>query len=145
MLILGALLLLAQVEAGPAFEAEDSPRDPCSPLEVYSSQEKGKGAVFSATEILDLRFRAQLRKELEGPHTLQFKVYTPRGYLYQTLVVPLSVEPGAKPRSQPREVSTTLPVAGTAIVANSLYGRWTVAPYLDGKSCGRPKAFTLKQ
>ena len=43
-------------------------------------------------------------------------------------------------------VSATLPVAGTSITLSSLYGRWTVQPYLDGQPapCGPASRFTIR-
>jgi hypothetical protein len=42
-------------------------------------------------------------------------------------------------------VVATLPVAGTSIVAASLFGRWRVDAHLDGAvdSCGTPAFFRL--
>lgn len=44
-------------------------------------------------------------------------------------------------------VSTRLPVAGTSIMASSLYGNWKVVPHLDGnlKACGPAGAFSITQ
>ena len=44
-------------------------------------------------------------------------------------------------------VSTRLPVAGTSIMASSLYGKWKVVPHLDGslKACGAAAAFSITQ
>ena len=58
----------------------------------------------------------------------------------QILTVPITGTGG-----QPPELSVTLPVAGTAIMSNSLYGRWTVEPFLDGASCGITRSFVLHQ
>lgn len=46
-----------------------------------------------------------------------------------------------------RRVSATLPVAGTSIVASSLYGRWTAVAFLDGsmESCGPAARFVITQ
>jgi hypothetical protein len=134
MLILGALVLLAQAETGSLS------RSPCQPVQVSSLHREGQRAVFSATRILDLKLSTRVRRQLEGPHTLQIKVFTPRGYPYQILTVPFTETSG-----QPQELSATLPVAGTAIMANSLYGRWTVEPFLDGASCGVTRSFLLRQ
>jgi len=146
MLMLGALVLLAQAETGSIRQGVggggDSPRRPCLPVQV-SSPPLGQRAVFSATEILDLKLSTQLRRHLEGPHVLQIKVFTPRGYPYQTLSVPFTGSPLGTP-APPQELSATLPVAGTAIMANSLYGRWTVEPFLDGASCGVTRSFVLR-
>jgi hypothetical protein len=144
MLILGALVLLAQAETGSIRQGVggggDSPRRPCLPVHVSSPQREGPRAAFSATEILDLRLSTRLRRQLQGSHVLQIKVVTPRGYAYQILTVPFTATSG-----QPQELSATLPVAGTAIMANSLYGRWTVEPFLDGASCGVTRSFLLHQ
>jgi hypothetical protein len=70
------------------------------------------------------------------------KVLTPNGHLYDTLVPePVHVEKARAPE-RPR-LRARLPVAGTSIVTSSLYGRWSVVPYLgaDGDACGRPLAF----
>ena len=144
MLILGALVFLAQAETGSIRQGVggggDSPRRPCLPVQVSSPQRDGQRGTFSATEILDLKLSTRVRRGLEGAHVLQIKVFTPRGYAYQILTVPITGTGGPA-----QELSATLPVAGTAITANSLYGRWTVEPFLDGASCGSPRAFTLRQ
>jgi len=138
MLILGALVLLAQADL------TESTRGPCQTVQVSSPQQDTARAVFSASEVLDLKLSTRVRRGLEGAHVLQIKVFTPRGYAYQTLTVPFTVpRPGTQ--GPLPELVATLPVAGTAIVANSLYGRWTVQPFLDGASCGSPRAFTLRQ
>jgi len=146
MLILGALVLLAQAETGSIRQGVegggDSPRRLCQPVQVSSPQRDGQRPSFSATEVLDLRLSTQLRRSLEGPHVLQIKVFTPRGYTYQILTLPFA-SPGTSNRLQ--ELSATLPVAGTAITSNSLYGRWTVEPFLDGASCGVTRSFVLNQ
>jgi hypothetical protein len=144
MLTLGALVLLAQAETGSIRQGVggggDSPRRPCLPVQVSSPQREGQRGTFSATEILDLRLSTQLRRQLQGSHVLQIKVFTPRGYAYQILTVPFTGTSG-----QLQELSATLPVAGTAIMSNSLYGRWTVEPFLDGASCGVTRSFLLRQ
>ena len=137
MLILGALVLLAQAEGGSIS------RRPCQPVQVSSPRQEGQRAAFSATEVLDLKLSTRVRRQAEGPHVLQIKVFTPRGYPYQTLSVPFTGSPLGTP-APPQELSATLPVAGTAIMANSLYGRWTVEPFLDGASCGVTRSFVLR-
>lgn len=44
-------------------------------------------------------------------------------------------------------VSARLPVAGTSIMASSLYGKWKVVPHLDGslKACGAATVFSITQ
>jgi len=135
------------------------PRDPVD-LVVTSPQAplQSAPAPFQATQVIDLEFSAGFRARLRGPHLLEFKVYTPNGKLYQTLVAPFT---GEFPRREGRRVDgfpeplpeqgmrervdrrhpsfrpglfhliATLPVAGTWIVTNSLYGQWRVDAYLD--------------
>jgi len=44
------------------------------------------------------------------------------------------------------ELSARLPVAGTSITLSSLYGTWSVQPYLDGRPepCGPATRFTIR-
>jgi hypothetical protein len=109
-------------------------------------------ATFQATKILDVEMTAVFARALAGEHVLELKTYTPRGHLYQVLTVPFT---GASakarrpafrrvrgyPRPLPERVlrrgpagflvSAQMPVGGTWIVTNSLYGRWRVDAYLD--------------
>ncbi|MCU0479571.1 MAG: hypothetical protein MUE92_12685 [Chloroflexi bacterium] len=45
------------------------------------------------------------------------------------------------------EVASRLPVAGTSITTSSLFGRWSVEPYLDGQAtpCGPAVRFTIQE
>lgn len=45
------------------------------------------------------------------------------------------------------QVSARLPVAGTSITLGSLFGRWTVVPYLDDEAapCGRSRRFVIRK
>ena len=45
------------------------------------------------------------------------------------------------------QVSARLPVAGTSITLGSLFGRWTVVPYLDDATapCGRAQRFVIRK
>src|SRR5262249_2771504 len=127
---------------------------------------------FSVTKIIDLRFTAVVRGA-PGHGVLRFKVFTPGGFLYQSLAAPFVVqqgggheqipsqvvegfppparEQGAQPASPDDHtrhlVSASLPVAGTLIATNGLYGRWRVEPWLDGSRapCGSGKAFVVTQ
>jgi hypothetical protein len=47
-----------------------------------------RNLTYSSRQILDLRFQARLRQDLQGDHLMQFKVLTPGGFLYQVLTVP---------------------------------------------------------
>jgi hypothetical protein len=135
-----------------------------------STERKGRFTpTFSATRILDLRLDTVIGATVQGSHLLQLKLYTPKGHLYQVLSVPFTVAAGdeARPaakrwvdgypepldeqRAKPidhlgtarRGVSATLPVAGTSIMTNSLYGQWMVEPYLDDERCGAARTFVI--
>jgi len=45
------------------------------------------------------------------------------------------------------QVTARLPVAGTSITLGSLFGRWTVVPYLDDENgpCGRARKFVIRK
>jgi hypothetical protein len=168
MLMIGALVALAQV-AAPDASAGRKPRPECVAVRVTSPQQttnRGGSGSFSATQILDIRFGTLLRRELPGPHVLALKVFTPRGHLYQTLTVPFKaagqsqgermVDGYPRPMREQEtravseqgfvgfEISATLPVGGTAIMSNSLYGEWRVEPHLDGASCGNEARFEIR-
>jgi hypothetical protein len=108
---------------------------------------KKKLPTFSASTILDLKLEASVK----GEHQVEFKVYTPKGHLYQSLAATMSV-PAKKDGRRPREAkkgtaSATLPVAGTTIVNSSLYGEWRVEAFLDGErevACAKPLSFVIE-
>ncbi len=108
---------------------------------------KKKLPTFSASAILDLKLEATVK----GQHQLEFKVYTPKGHLYQSLAATMSA-PAAKDGRRHRETkkdsaSATLPVAGTTIVNSSLYGEWKVEAFLDGvreMACAKPVSFVIE-
>ncbi len=142
---------------------------------------------FSARKTLDLQLRTQLKggSGLSGNHLLHLKLYTPRGYLYQTITVPFHRQPRQAERRKaerrnrealdfepsrvvpgfPRvldvqrtkrvregekrfdQVTARLPVAGTSITLGSLFGRWTVVPFLDDGTapCGRSRRFVIRE
>jgi hypothetical protein len=82
-------------------------------------------------------------------HTVHFRVYTPNGHLYQDLSARFAVEEaaeGAKSRKPQRpRVGARLPVGGTSITTNSLYGKWRVVPSLDDETrpCASATAFKI--
>jgi len=108
-------------------------------------ERKRASSVFSATEIVDLRFDVTFPTLAPGEHKLELQVLTPRGHLYQSLVVPFVRGPAGRERF--KQVTAPLPVAGTSIMTSSLYGRWRVVPYVDSlrTSCAAPQSFTLKR
>jgi len=151
MLLTSAALVLAQVTAGGSLgvPGEDLSRGVSCVVGVSSSQSRSeqRGGIpsFSAARILDLRFRALLSR-VHGPQILHLKVFTPRGYLYQTLTVPFGPHETRRAGEPLRfQVSATLPVAGTTIMTDGLYGQWKVEPWLDGSAtpCGVAKAFVI--
>ncbi len=166
VLIVAVALLLA---AAPAMAQKGA--DLCAKVVVSNSAGAPQlaGGSFSARKVEDLRFSVLFLSEVEGDHLLELKVWTPRGHLYETLTAPISsrAAEGAQrvvpnyPR--PLEVQVlervvtregtffatglTFPVGGTAIVANSLYGRWRVDVLLDGQpmACEVVNAFVLTE
>jgi hypothetical protein len=82
---------------------------------------------FSAVRTLDIELRSRLRQTGERHARLEFRLYTPKGHLYQKL------RAETVPNGVPARFGTaSLPTAGTTIVNSSLYGRWRVEPHLDG-------------
>jgi hypothetical protein len=107
---------------------------------------------FSAAEVLDLEFQIVVpaNTSLAG-RPLELKLFTPKGHLYQTLAVPAaSTASGTAgtPKRRPRYQTLTarLPVAGTTIVNNSLYGTWKAEAYLEGErtACAKARSFIIK-
>jgi hypothetical protein len=129
---------------------------------------------FSTRTVLDLEFQTRLERAYHGDHVLQLKVFTPSGFLYQELSVPFTwPKPGrGRPKGKPEpvshagpsyptvqavggaassrshrraELSARLPVSGTSITMSTLYGRWSVQAFLDGKPrpCSPVRYFTI--
>ena len=176
-MLLPALLAASQLAALPPPSSRV-----CSAVEVVAPAQKKatKKKRFSARETLDLQLRTYLKssRRVSGDHLLHLKVYTPRGYLYQTITVPFYRKPlqSEKPRPEDLEyepvrvvpgfpraldvqkttrvrlgrkrydrVMARLPVAGTSITLGSLFGRWTVVPFLDDGTapCGQSRYFKI--
>ena len=177
--ILPALLAASQLAALPAPTSRV-----CSAVDVVAPDQETatRNNGFSAKETLDLELRTYLRsvRKISGEHLLHLKLYTPRGYLYQTITVPFHSKPrrAERPRRDaleyqpsrvvpgfPRaldvqktkhvrkgrrrfdQVTARLPVAGTSITLGSLFGRWTVVPFLDNETapCGRSRRFRIRE
>ena len=144
-----ALLVTAQVAAlAPADAADETATGkarhrPCASVVVGSPQALPGRSSFSVTKILDLELRAHTRPLPAGPHLVELKLYTPRGHLYE--VLPVALEATRSKKASRRHAVARLPVAGTSIVAASLFGRWRVDVHLDGapQSCGIPTHFRL--
>ncbi len=173
-LLLTAQSVGAVAPVREAGEPATGPRQRVSCATVMVTTPEGGPARsgFSVTRILDLELRAHLRPLPAGPHLLELKLYTPHGHLYQVLPVafegtasmpapvatqapwqaayrdplPAQAAPLVRAdRAVRQRVVATLPVAGTSIVAASLFGRWRVDVHLDGapESCGTPAFFRL--
>lgn len=118
---------------------------------VQPKRKAKKKLTFSASSILDLQLEGALSPSVKGQHQVEFKVYTPKGHLYQTLPATMSTPASGTDRrmreSPKRTAVATLPVAGTTIVTNSLYGEWRVEAFLDGERetvCTRPVSFVIE-
>ncbi len=137
-----------------------------------SSEDALKGeTAFSAAGTTDLIFHVLFEGTPGEEHVVTLKVFTPHGYLYRTIDVPIAPGKGDAPLGTrrlpgypypvkvqaPRSVSVgrtpyasvdvSFPVAGSAIVTNSLYGRWRVEVYMDGasKPCPGETVFFIRQ
>ena len=143
MPIVALLLLSAQVARTP------TPVDPpltrgypvCAGVRVLAPNlaTQPRNLIFSGRQVLDLQFQARVRQDLPGDHLMQFKVFTPGGFLYQVITVPFvgsapdAREPAARSRSgaaaraaappppryvpgypRPLDVQRLVPVAGDA-------------------------------
>ena len=149
--------LLAQTDGGsdPSIEKGGTK---CPKIEV-SSVERGlteSHGRFSTADTTDLVFNLLFHEALREEHVVTLDVYTPNGHLYRRLGVPVAPA-GEKALGRERRLpgyphpvtvrtprTTTLkssrysvvevlfPVAGTAIVTSSLFGRWQIEVFLDG-------------
>jgi len=135
---------------------------------------EGGGTTFSATKVLDIQFAIvfspAVAAQFSNAHNVEFRVYTPSGNLYQSISIPITNDPkraGERhripgyPDLVPVQVlqsinhgggkgmfaTVTLPVAGTPIVSNSLYGRWTADALVEDEiaPCAQPAAFVISQ
>jgi hypothetical protein len=142
---------------------------------VFGSEQKARGkfdTTFSATQIIDLdlsvTFPPGVANKFTGDHVAEVRIMTPRGHLYQSMSVPFTSDASRKgaavsvngyPDKLPLRVLdevtagngkqlrvfVTLPVAGTPIMTNSMYGTWTAQAFIDGEplACSKPAPFTI--
>jgi len=114
MLILGAVLALAQADAAAAITRPDGhpPAETaatvCQAVAVTSPQMPKRRGTFSATKILDLQLGTILRTRLAGDQVLNLRVYTPKGHLYQQIDVPFH-GPTLMPSGAAVEAAETTP------------------------------------
>ncbi len=120
---------------------------------------------FSVQKIDDLLIIVGLHAKFRGVKTLKIKLYTPNGHLYREMEAavgsidgqvfgPKSGEwleefkksEGAQAMPPGSIALFTLPVAGTDIAANSLYGEWETKVYLSERAmtCERRFFFKIK-
>ncbi len=149
-----SMLLLAS----PGATSDRNGASACSALQVSSpeaptkTQRRSKKApTFSAAAILDLKLEATLSPAVKGQHQVEFKVYTPKGHLYQSLTAmtasSAAAQGGRTRGGKKTAAAVMLPVAGTTIVTNSLYGQWKVEAFLDGErdaACAKPLSFVIE-
>jgi len=156
------LILAAPVLAG----------DFCAWVEVSSPEAPEAGAdgkPFSARQVLDLELTVLLQGDVSGDRLLELRLITPRGHHYETLTLPISTDSRSAAQRRvptyPRPLDVqvlqrvdsrqgeaqravlSLPVAGTAIVTNGLYGTWTVEVLVDGRhmTCELLNSFALAE
>jgi len=156
--LFSAVLATAPLAAGPSHETSPShqtshqtsqetaherrePPATCAVVEIESDSKPRRGHGFRATRMLGLEFETRLVGRLERERTLRLRVYTPQGFLYQVLEVPIEHQGQKRRRLEAR-----LPVAGTSIMASGLYGRWKVVPHLDDRRepCGTARNFVIE-
>jgi hypothetical protein len=144
LLTLAAVLALQSTGANaPGANAPSATRErpaSCAVLEIRPDRGRHPRDRFSAARILALDFATRLSDRRARKHTLRLRLYTPSGFLYQVLAVPVAAS------RVHRRVEARLPVAGTSIMASGLYGRWTVVPQLDDSSepCGPRRHFVVR-
>ena len=152
MSLLGLLVLAAAPMAAdqPASDASRGTGQ-CQAVRAVpvSRTRLDRSGTWSARQVMDLRFETRLRPGTEATE-VEFRVYAPGGHLYRTLKVPVSVDVpenrgDLKRRRPPDDAHASMPVSGSGIVRNGLYGTWKVAPHLvgDARPCGRPFSFDL--
>jgi len=166
-----ALTLAVALAAPCAHAAVDCLTVAASSAQQHAGAFAGR---FQATQVLDVDlsvlFSARAAGRLAGDHVVEVRVYTPKGNLYQSIELPFTADSGR--RNQERRlpghpeplalrglaaatlnrslffaVKATLPVAGTPILNNSLYGQWTAEAFVDGASaaCGPKGTFTISE
>lgn len=129
---------------------------------------------FSATGIMDLElaiiFSKSVAAQFNGVHFVEFRLYTPQGQLYESLSIPMTTDPrraGERHRvpgypdlvpvrvlksinrggGQGMFAKVTIPVAGTMIISNSLYGAWKAQAFVEDEiaPCTQLAQFTLTE
>ncbi len=141
------------------------------PAKSLSADSLRTRSSFSAARTTDIIFHVLFEGMPGDEHVVTLKVYTPHGFLYRTLDVPIAPGKGNAPMGTRRltgypypvkvqaphdvtvdgnhyaSVDVSFPVAGSSIVTNSLYGRWRVEVYMDGakQPCPGATTFDIRQ
>ncbi len=141
MLLMLSLLLAAAPSGAGASQPQRERPAACAVVAIESDQAPRAVRRFRATRIHDLAFEARVLGQARREYSLQLRVYTPDGFLYQVLETRSAPLRGPGSRFEAR-----LPVAGTSIMASGLYGRWTVVPHESGRRepCGRGRSFVIR-
>lgn len=150
--LLGGGVAIAREQAGKGTPA----RAVCEVDKVTSPQLDGPPETprhFSAAQVSSLELAVQTppapktRRGQPPAPQVELRLFTPQGHLYQTL---RAASPAAEPgkgdvHARHQRVGFRLPVAGSPIVTNSLYGRWRAEPYLPGAetACGKARRFWI--
>ena len=155
---------VAKVAPGKA-----APTAPTCDLSITAPQRNGgpRFGPFSAAGVEDLLLSARVRGADAGPHVLSVKLYMPAGFFYQQLDLavagqgraagqrrldrypyPVSEKPAQVVQDasgKQLKVDMAIPVGGTDISRNSLYGTWQASVFLDGSTsaCAAPLSFVI--
>lgn len=133
--------------------------------EVQIKDRPGMPATFSASAEEDIVFAVRLPKQLPEQPVLVLTVLLPDDFTYQVLEVPIAVDgkrgrqrrmvgyphpvderPIKATKDNDRVVEVSLPVGGTAISSNSLYGEWRVrAAITGGPTCQEATRFVITE
>jgi hypothetical protein len=133
-----------RAESEPAWST--SPTEDTKASSRANDDRRSHGPSFSATRTIDLQLGAEPRRGAGQDARLELRLYTPLGHLYQTLrATPPGRHRARAAHHGPMAWTATLPVAGTAIVNHSLYGRWRVEAHLDGspRPCDSAERFWI--
>jgi hypothetical protein len=153
MSLIGLLVLMAMPVAADGPEATSvRPSGQCQAVTVtpISRTRPVRSREWSAREVMDLRFETRLTSREETAE-VEFRVYTPGGHLYRKVSMDTPPSPDQPDRTGPvrrtpsNRARGAMPVSGTGIVRNGLYGKWTVVPHIvgDRNPCGRSFSFDL--
>jgi hypothetical protein len=127
-------------------------------VQAAQGQLPGVERGFSAAAAKDIQIVVTAPRELEE-RQLQLWLYTPSGHLYQAMRVPTTPARAGGDQASPAgvgqllylsaswmRVTLTLPVSGTLITSNGLYGSWRVEPHLDRapRRCADGVSFVLQ-